>query len=495
MILRLFKGFAIVLGLLIGLFSLGVVWPVKPAPLPSAGDDFLLRNVRVLDVRAGTFSDLTSVRVEDGLIDAIDPQLSVGAGEPVLDAKGGFLVPGFWDMHVHAFQLSPQLHLPLFVANGVTSVRDMMDCPEEDDPLIACVKDKRRWTRQATQGEVASPRFMQVASFYFDQPAMQPDEAVRRATVYRQRGMDAIKVYNRVAPDTYVALAADARKSGVPLVGHLPKAVALDEAVASGQRSFEHGHVLIRHCFKDAAAWRAGQLDKLAPAALLNRMVAEQDVARCDAVFYQMRAAGAALVPTHVTREEDARAVDPAFLSDSRIDYLDPLSRWAFKDDLAATASRYSGGASASALKTYFELGLNLTGKAYQAGVPVLVGTDTALGGFRYHDELAHLVRAGLSPAEVLKAATLDAASFAGVADRFGSIEPGKAADFVLLSANPLNDIRNTQRIELVVLAGRRYDKKGLDALLEYTRSQAHSPPNWAKLVWGFLTSPVSAEL
>lgn len=495
MILKLFKGFAIVLGMLIGLFALGVVWPDKPAPLPSAGDDFLLRNVRVLDVRTGTFSDLTAVRVQDGVIDAIDPQLAPSADRPVLDGKGGYLVPGFWDMHVHAFQLSPQLHLPLLVANGVTSVRDMMDCPEEKDPLIACVRDKRRWTGQAERGEIASPRFMQVASFYFDQPAMKPDEALRRAALYRQRGLDAIKVYNRAARDTYFALAADARKSGIPLVGHLPKAVALDEAVSAGQRSFEHGHVLIRHCFKDAAAWRAGKLDKLSPAALLNRMVAEQDATRCDGVFRQMRTTGAALVPTHVTREEDVRAVDPAFLSDSRMDYLDPLSRWAFKDDLAATASRYPGEAGASALETYFELGLDLTGKAYRAGVPILVGTDTALGGFRYHDELAHLVRAGLSPAEALKAATLDAASFAGVAHKFGSIERGKAADLVLLSANPLDDIRNTRRIELVVLAGRRYDNKGLNALLEYTRSEAHSPSNWAKLVWGFLTSPVSAEL
>ncbi len=495
MISKLLKVFGALLIILAPLFTLGVYWPTRSAPLPGPDGDFLLRNVRVLDVRTGTFSDPTAIRVQGGVISSIDPDLANAEREPVVDGKGRFLVPGFWDMHVHAFQLSPQLHFPLFIANGVTSARDMMDCPEVRDPLIACIKDKRNWTEAAANGQMVSPRFMQVASFYFDQPEMKPAEALKRAESYRQRGLNAIKVYNRVGRETYFALAADARKSGVRLVGHLPKAVSLDEAIAAGQRSFEHGHVLIRHCFDDAAAWRAGKLDQIEPTALLNQMVAKQDDAKCNQVFKQMRAAGAVLVPTHVTREEDARAADPAFVSNPRLAYLDPLSRWAFRDDLAATAARYPGAAGASALNAYFEGGLALSGLAYRAGVPVLVGTDTALGGFRYHDELAHLVRAGLSPAEVLRAATLDAASFAGVANRYGSIEPGKMADLVLLSANPLEDIQNTNRIELVVLAGRRYDRKRIGALLDYTRSEANSPSNWAKLIWGFLTSPVSSEL
>jgi hypothetical protein len=87
-----------------------------------------------------------------------------------LDAGGRWLLPGFWDMHTHALQLSPQLQFPLMLANGITGTRDMMDCPQATDPLIACVADKRRWTAQAIAGQQVAPRFVQIASFYFEDP-------------------------------------------------------------------------------------------------------------------------------------------------------------------------------------------------------------------------------------------------------------------------------------------------------------------------------------
>lgn len=138
---------------------------------------------------------------------------------------------------------------------------------------------------------------------------------------------------------------------------------------------------------------------------------------------------------------------------------------------------------------------MKLTGQAYRAGVPVLVGTDTANGGFRYHDEMALLVRAGLSPAEVLKAATIDAARYARVDRRFGTIAVGKRADVVLLHANPLTNIANTRRIGAVLIDGRLYDRDRLDAQLTFVREQANSVSNWLKLLWGFAASSVSGEL
>lgn len=127
--------------------------------------------------------------------------------------------------------------------------------------------------------------------------------------------------------------------------------------------------------------------------------------------------------------------------------------------------------------------------------MPVLVGTDTANGGFRYHDEMALLVRAGLSPAEVLKAATIDAARYARLDRRFGTVAVGKRADVVLLHANPLTNIGNTRRIGAVLIDGRLYDRDRLDAQLSFVREQANSVSNWLKLLWGFAASSVSGEL
>lgn len=488
----------LVLASVTGLFVLFAAWailvPPAAAPRPDAARNYQIVNVRVVDVEGGSVGPPTSVDVRNGSIARIGPARSQ-SGAMTVDGNGGFLVPGFWDMHVHSFQLSPQMHFPLFVANGVTNVRDMMDCPGERDSLIACVADKRRWSRQVDAGTIAAPRIVETASYYFENPDLTPAEVQERIAVYKARGVDALKVYNKLSPKAYQATAQAARRLDLRLVGHLPKRVGLDEAIDAGQASFEHAHLLVRHCFGNAGDWRAGRLDDVPPTLLVERMVGEHDAAACQRTYTRLRQAGARLVPTHVTREEDARAADPRFIDDLRLDYLDPLSRWAYGEDLTATAERYPGTRGERALKAYFDHGLRLTGEAHRAGVGVLVGTDTAIGGFRYHDEMAHLVRAGLTPADVLRAATIEAARYAGLDRQSGSIAVGKRADLVLLTANPLANIDNTRKIRAVWLAGRLYDRNGLNDLLGFTKRQANNPANWVRLLWGFAKSSVSGDL
>ncbi|AVO29042.1 amidohydrolase family protein [Stenotrophomonas maltophilia] len=476
------------------LFTAALLWPLSAPPLPEPDNSRVIVNARVVDVERGHVSEPTTVTVRNGTITAIG-EVPRGTTMPVLDAGGRWLLPGFWDMHTHALQVSPQLQFPLMLANGITGTRDMMDCPQATDPLIACVADKRRWTAQAIAGQQVAPRFVQIASFYFEDPSLAPGAAAERARTYSARGIDGLKVYNRLRADTYQRLATEAQQLRRPLVGHLPKAVPLEGALQAGQRSFEHAHLFVRHCFDNAAAWRGGTLDSEDPTALAERMVGGYQPALCNEAFGVMQASGAAFVPTHVTREEDARARDPAFVDDPRLAYLDPLSRWAWRDDLQATVARYPGLRGEDALKAYFEHGLALTGAAHRAGVTVLVGTDTGLGGFRYHDELQWLRRAGLSQTDVLRAATLQAARHLDLQASHGSVEVGKAADLVLLDGNPLHDTANTRRVHAVLLAGHLYDRPRLDALLAYARKQARSPAVMARLLWGFLTSPVSAEL
>lgn len=471
-----------------------ILTPPDEAPLPGQERNFVINNVRVLDVEAGSFGPPTSVAIDNGLI----AKIGIDARLPdatIIDGGERFLVPGFWDMHVHSFQLSPQLHFPLFVANGVTNVRDMMDCPEVTDSLIACVDDKRRWSKDSDEGQMAAPRFVEVASFYFEQPSLTPGEVRVRAREYKKRGIDDLKIYNHLSPEAYEAAARSAAELDMRLVGHLPQRVSLKDAINSGQASFEHARLFIEQCSTLAAAWRGGALDNLEPILLAESMVRNYDPELCRRSMAAMKSARAWCVPTHVTREEDARASDVGFVNDPHLDYLDPLSRWAYGDDLNATVTRYPGKRGEIALISYYQRGLQLTGAAHRAGVGVLIGTDSVIGGFRYHDEMAHLVRAGLSPAEVLRAGTIDAARYAGLDAESGSIEVGKRADLVLLAANPLVAIDNTRRIEAVWLSGRLYNREGLDGLLGFTKRQAGLPTNSIRLLWRFAMSKVSGEL
>ena len=465
------------------LLALGVVWPVADAPLPDRlPARYAFTDVRVVDVAGGTVGPPTAVTVERGTIAAIGPAPS---GVPVIDGGGAFVMPGLWDMHVHSFMATPRLSHALMLASGVTSVRDMMSCPTPPDPLVACIADKRAWSAEAEAGARAGPRYVGLASFYFNSPDLTPAEVRTRARRYRTQGADALKVYNDLSRPAYIALTDEARRLGLPVVGHLPRSVSLEEAIGRGQRSFEHARIFTDACGGSPPSGAAGP-DRTAAILSADRP------APCDRLMRRMAQAGAAFVPTHVTREEDARAHEGF---DPGLEWLDPLSRWAWRDDRAATVAAYPGPEGAALLRRYHERGLALTRAAHTRAVTILVGTDALPAGPRYHDELALLVSAGLTPAETLRAATLSAARFAGRDDRFGTVKPGNAADLLLAGRNPLDDIGTLRSPHGLIFAGRFYGPADLQALKDYTRRQAANPANWAKLLWGFWTSPSSAEL
>ena len=142
-----------------------------------------------------------------------------------------------------------------------------------------------------------------------------------------------------------------------------------------------------------------------------------------------------------------------------------------------------------------YDLALKNVGQAHAAGVRLLTGTDTfdtyVFPGFSTHDELANLVEAGLAPSAALKTATIDAAIFSGVQENFGSIEVGKVADMILLNADPLSDIRNTQLVEGVFFNGQFFDRTALNRLLEFAEERASSFHHNLHLFWAAINSPL----
>lgn len=486
-------------------FAAGVAWPSPRLEPVRTASPVAFRNVAVVDVAQVRIVPGQVVLVDSGRVAAAGPEGSIPlpAGTVMVDGRGRFILPALWDMHVHVYAISPMLDLPLYIRYGVTSVRDMQGCPRAGDPFIACPEEKRRWSAEAVAGERVGPRIVATTSFMANGPGTlarigdvpryfgtaTPEEA--RAFVRHWAGrVDAIKVYERIPREAYFALVDEARRNGLDVVGHRPLAVSAIEAAAS-QKSIEHARFILHEAFPGSEALRA-QGTTPAWREDRRRMVAEHDSAKAQAIFRAMARAGTWYVPTHLTRWVDAYADDAVVRDDSLLRYLHPLMKWQWLEDVDATVKGDSTPEGRAAYEAFFRKGLELTGAAHRAGVPILLGTDYIAAGADVHRELELLVTAGLSPAEALRTATVAPAAYMRQSDRYGAVAPGRVADLLLVDANPLEDIRATHRISAVVFRGNLYDRAALERIDAHVRRQARSWSVGCKILWRFIRQPVS---
>lgn len=420
-----------------------------------------------------------------------------------VDGSGRFLIPGLMDMHVHtAHPHFSKQTLSLLAANGVTGVREMSgDCWEPAGEIFGCIADYRELQRRLASGEIAGPRLLRISSAMVMGPSGRgspqvpedaasfatpgdADEGRRLAGFLDERGVDFIKIYNGLPRVAYLGLAERAGELGLEVAGHVPYGVSVTEAADHGQRSFEHARDLPYDCStwgaqyrQSAAAVLSGDEDAQWPdeATRIDRSLTTFDAGQCRDLLETLAAKGVYYVPTHVTREMDARASEAAYRDDPRMKYVMRRMKGFWQGDLRNTA-----GAAPEMVKRYRDFmdhGLRITRMAFEAGVPVMAGTDAndtmMFPGFRLHDELALLNRAGLTPMETLRTATAIPAAYLGRSDELGGIARGMAADLVLLDADPLADISNTTAIAAVVLNGRLLKHADLAALLKDVEDQA----------------------
>lgn len=282
----------------------------------------------------------------------------------------------------------------------------------------------------------------------------------------------------------YLGLAEEARRLNLPFAGHEPGSLGAIELSNAGQKSLEHSRIFLFNCFAGADSMRKGLL----PASgtlRRRRMVDEYDPRICAEVFRTFARNGTYITPTHVTRRMDAFADDSAYRGDARMKYIPLRQQVEWLADADGMVASDSSAAGRKSYMDFYRKGLMLTNDAYRAGVPVMLGTDAGdsfvFPGSSVHDELGELVRAGLSPAEALKAATLSGATFLGLTAHHGTVQAGRFADLVLLDANPLDDIGNSRRIHAVLLNGRVFDRAALDSMLAAAEVAAR-PDNQTRL-------------
>lgn len=398
----------------------------------------------------------------------------------VIDGRGQFLIPGLWDMHVHSafgdwFPGGRDIILPLFIANGVTGVRDMGG----DIPVLF------GWRTQIAAGEIVGPR-MVISGPMLDAllpegklrfpssiAVTTPASAVAAVDSLKAQGVDFIKVQSVISHDAYLAAAAEAHKVGLPIVGHVPDKVRLAEVITAGQKSVEHLMGIFEGCSTQEDKFIAGQGD-------LQLLLSTQDEQRCDALVRQLAQSQTWQVPTLAWQRGGT------FLDQRDLKH-DPLDKYVPAYWRDVTWKRFTDEMMPGLLhdplalrQKYFASNLQMVGAMHRAGVPFLAGTDAAPGvyimpGFSLHNELANFVEAGFTPMESLQTATSGPAKFLGTEKDYGSVQAGKMADLVLLNANPLDDIHNTRKITAVIANGRLFDRAALDRVLREVATYAKS--------------------
>jgi hypothetical protein len=412
-----------------------------------------------------------TVVIERGVFTQVGKDAKVPEGARRIDGAGKFLIPGLWDMHVHWYDEGA---LGLFTANGVTGVRVMwgMDVHKE-------------WRRRGvgprivTAGPIVDgpdPVWEGSTSF------TDPERAGMFVLGHRADEWDFIKVYSLLRRGAYFALMAEAKSQGVMVAGHVPLAVSLLEAAKAGQDSNEHLGGFITDLRPDAAELRA-QIDaalaeeggKAKAFALMRSSGPMPTAAAVESYARQLAKEGMWQCPTLVVLRNISLLDKPSFVQDARLKYMTKETRqiWDPANDFRFQSRKPEDWERSRA---DYEAKKALIAPLKKAGTRFLAGTDClnpyCFPGFSLHDELALLVEAGLTPTEALEAATINPARFFGTSKVMGLVKKGCVADCVLLSRDPLVDIRNTTSIVAVFQGTRMFDRAELDAILKANEKQ-----------------------
>jgi imidazolonepropionase-like amidohydrolase len=426
----------------------------------------VIRNVGVVDPARGVVDSNRTVVVENGRISRIGgPEVQGGAQDVVVEGRGKFLIPGLWDSHVH-FMNTGRSALPLYIANGVTSVREMG----------GFLDSTRAWQREMTAGTLTGPRIL-TPGWMLENPRYLANVRVRdsafsgrlveRILPYRRGvsdsasaqavmdslrllGVEFVKFRTVMSADALRGIIGAAHGAGLRVAGHEPGVVSIAEACEMGQDDLEHGFFLpadsvkrrLLACPRSRTVWYTPTLT------VSNAVTLSGDSAN-------------ALIFGPASRTQTGRQYASDWL----------LGWWRMQVDERMSQPE----AQRQMFRTAYRAVMPFLREMKTAGFRFLAGTDAGsvlvYPGFALHDELELLVRdAGFSPAEALYAATVEPAAFARLEREVGRIATGYQADLVLLDANPLADIRNTRRIAGVMLRGKFLDRRALDSLLASAR-------------------------
>lgn len=439
--------------------------------------DILIKNANTIDVLTGQVNAAMSIGIRNDSIVYMGNNSKGYSAIETIDAKGKYVIPGLWDMHVH-FRGGDDLIeenknlLPLFVANGITGVREA-----GGDMTSEIFK----WRTEIENGSMIGPKIYTSgpkldgprATWAGSIPVVTKEDAVIAIDSLEQMNVDFIKLYDsRITKEAYIWILEEAERRGIRTSGHMPFTVMLEDAVSAGLGSVEHLYYVLKG--SSTAEQKVTEDNINRKAGFWGSMTTLMDTyseEQAQKTFKILVDNDTYVTPTmhigntlsYLDRDDHSNDEYLQYIGDGIIETYQGRIRSAARASEDFVAMRHR-------LNTAFK---NLVPKMGAAGVSLLAGSDSGASnsytyqGISLHQELAALVEAGLPPLEALKAATINGAKFLRVEDFYGTLEVGKSGDVLILDANPLDDITNTQRINTLVLQSKTFSSADLKAMLE----------------------------
>ncbi|WP_422083769.1 amidohydrolase family protein [Ulvibacterium sp.] len=446
----------------------------------------LIKNISVLSEDGKRFIPHQSVLIKEGTIASIDSIIDNPPDAKIIDGTDKFLIPGLIDSHVHLLK-SPN-DLLLYIANGVTEIREMMG----DEVHL-------QWRQEIGQGKrigpdmyIASPRiasFGRVKGWFMNwtqgfESVSNEEEAKRLIEKTVEKGYDGIKIYTLLNTDGYTSLNELAPKNGLDVIGHIPYGVGHEGFLMSNQEEVAHLEELMKPILWDNGGFDGiknqtdaddflGIVDKktkeLAP------RLAEKDIVVTTTLWLMESFVQQKFNIDQILSEVELVYVNPGLSEwDENIPglgWLPTVNRYRILDAETLTPSELERIKIFWA--TYAEACRITLRNLNDEGVKILAGTDAnvpcAVPGFSLHDELASLREAGMSPTEVLQSVTRLPGEWLG--KNTGILKEGAKANLVILEENPLMDIANTRSINSVMVNGRFYEKSVLNDMLNAVKN------------------------
>lgn len=441
--------------------------------------DLLITHAQVVDVKTGTIlPDRTVAVSNDTIIQIVKGQARSFRAAQVINASGQYLIPGLWDMHVHfrggdtLIEENKKL-IPLYLAHGITTIRDA------GGDITSSVME---WRNAIVEGKMDGP-YIYTSGPKLDGPngswpgsieIEQVDQVSSALDSLEKIGVDYVKIYDsRISAEVYLEIIRQAEARGLKTTGHMPFTVKSGDAIDAGLDASEHLYYTMKACSPlEDSITAAVRENPVGFWAQLQGYIDSYDEHTARAFFRKMADQKTAIVPTLYVGYTINRLADNDHQQDSMLAYVG-----------AGIQSTYAGrvrGAerTSPAMKSMRQkmekLFQSMVKPMQEEGVLVLAGSDCGpFNSFVYpgsslHEELRLMVNnSGLSPAEALRAATLNGAVFFEQEQYYGSVEEGKVAELVLLEENPLENIKNTQKVSKVMVRGKVYDKDQLGKMMQ----------------------------